>query len=137
MLYRIAEVVEDYCKVMKLLSTSIVCLLLVANVATGQNRDVTSPEPATRPTLEEVKAAGVLRSSFLKQLLRTETSEAPRANLKVFHKEIEPVLKKACVRCHGTKTQEGNIRIDTLDPNLLQGADVKWWLEVAAVLTNC
>jgi mono/diheme cytochrome c family protein len=136
MLYRIAEVVEDYCKVMKLLSISSVCLLLVANVAKAQNSDVTSPESAKRPTLEEVRAAGLLQSSFLKQSPRTETIEAPKANLKVFRKEIEPVLKKACVRCHGAKTQEGNIRIDTLDPNLLHGDDVSWWLEVAAVLTN-
>jgi len=121
---------------MKLLSTSIVCLLLVAIAATAQNSDGTSPESATLPTLEEVKAAGVLQSSFLKQLPRTETNEAPKANLKVFRKEIGPVLKKACVRCHGAKTQEGNIRIDTLDPNLLHGDDVSWWLEVAAVLTN-
>jgi mono/diheme cytochrome c family protein len=136
MLCRIAEVVKDYCKVMKLLTAFIVCLLLVANAATAQNSNVTSPESETLPTLETVKAAGVLRSSFRKQLPRTETNEAPKANLKVFRKEIEPVLKKACARCHGAKKQEGNIRIDTLDPDLLHGADVSWWLEVAAVLTN-
>ena len=136
MLYRISEVVKDDCEVMKLLTASIVCLLLVAIAATAQDSHVTSSKSATLPTLESVKAAGVLRSSFRKQLPRTETNEAPKANLKVFRNEIEPVLKKACVRCHGAKTQEGNIRIDTLNPNLLRGDDVQWWLEVAAVLTN-
>ena len=34
------------------------------------------------------------------------------------------------------ETQEGNIRIDTLDPDLLHGNDVNWWLEVVAVLSN-
>ena len=32
--------------------------------------------------------------------------------------------------------QEGNIRIDTLNPDLLHGDDVDWWLEVLAVLSN-
>ncbi len=121
---------------MKLLSTSIVCFLLVANAASAQDRSITSPESEMLPTLDEVKAAGILRSSFRKQLPRTETNEAPTANLKVFRKEIEPVLKKACVRCHGPKTQEGNIRIDALDPDLLHGKDVNWWLEVVAVVSN-
>lgn len=31
---------------------------------------------------------------------------------------------------------EGNLRIDTLDPNLISGDDVHWWLEVQAVLNN-
>ena len=136
MLYQIAKVVKEYYKVVKLLTASIACLLLVANAATAQNSNVTSPESVTLPTLEEVKAAGVLRSNFQKQFPRTKTNEAPKANLKVFRKEIEPVLKKACVRCHGPKTQEGKIRIDTLNPDLLHRDDVDRWLEVLAVLSN-
>jgi mono/diheme cytochrome c family protein len=135
-LYQIAEVVKDYCKVVKLLTNSIMCFLLVATAATAQNGNVASPKSATLPTLEEVKAAGVLRSNFRKQSSGTETNEAPRAKLKVFRKEIEPVLKKACIRCHGPETQEGNIQIDTLDPDLLHGDDVDWWLEVVAVVSN-
>jgi hypothetical protein len=46
------------------------------------------------------------------------------------------VLQKNCLQCHGPETQEGNIRIDTLDPDLLHGDDVNWWLEVVAVLSN-
>ncbi len=40
------------------------------------------------------------------------------------------------MECHGPETAEGNIRIDTLDPNLLHGKDVAWWLEVLAVLSK-
>lgn len=32
--------------------------------------------------------------------------------------------------------QEGHLRIDTLDPDLLHGADVDWWLEVLSVVGN-
>jgi len=127
---------KDYSKVVKLFIACAVGILLNANAVTAQNRNVTASEPASLPTLEEVKAAGILRSNFRKQLPRTESTEAPKANLQVFRKEIEPVLKKACVRCHGPKKQEGNIRIDTLDPNLLHGDDVDWWIEVAAVISN-
>ena len=70
MLYQIANVVKEYFKVVKLLTASIACLLLVANAATAQNGNATSPESVTLPTLEEVKAAGVLRSNFRKHANR-------------------------------------------------------------------
>lgn len=46
------------------------------------------------------------------------------------------MLAEHCGDCHGAETQEGNIRIDTLDPDLVKGQDVDWWLEVLAVLVN-
>ena len=91
---------------------------------------------SAHPTLDELKAAGALRSSYLKQQSRSGDTEAPKARLAAFRKDVEPVLKKACVECHGPETQEGNIRLDTLDPDLLHGDDVNWWLEVVAVLSN-
>lgn len=90
----------------------------------------------TTQTLDEVKAAGALRSNYRKQVPRVETNETPRANTAAFRKNIEPILKKTCVDCHGPDTQEGNIRIDSLDPDLLHGGDVNWWLEILAVLSK-
>ena len=87
-------------------------------------------------TLDELKAAGAERSSYLQQQYRPARIRTPRANLAVFRKEIAPILAKACLACHGPETQEGNIRIDTLNPDLVQGEDVSWWLEVMAVLNN-
>lgn len=136
LLCQIAEVVKDDCKVVKLLTNAILFFLFVATAATAQDSHVVSPESETLPTLEELKATGVLRSNLRKQSSGTETNEAPAAKLEVFRKEIEPVLMKACVRCHGSETQEGNIQIDTLDPDLLHGDDVDWWLEVLAVVSN-
>jgi hypothetical protein len=37
---------------------------------------------------------------------------------------------------HGEQLQEGNTRIDSLDPDLVNGKDVDRWLEVLAVLNN-
>ena len=59
-----------------------------------------------------------------------------KANLADFKKHIAPVLNKACVTCHGPKQAKGDFRIDELDPNLLKGDDVKWWLEVLDAVTN-
>ena len=63
-------------------------------------------------------------------------AESPKANLVAFRKEIEPVLKAACTGCHGPKKQKAQFRVDTLNPNMLKGKDVSWWLEVQGVLTN-
>ena len=116
-------------------------LSLLAGVAAGQDDNssvatavVESGSEAS--TLGELKTAGALRSSYLQQQYRPVKTRTPRANLAAFRKEIEPLLRKACLECHGPETQEGNIRIDTLDPDLLHGEDVSWWLEVMAVLNN-
>ncbi len=121
---------------MKWFTASILCLLLTGYSTLAEESRVASPETAKRPTLEEARAAGVLRSNYRKRSSRTDTNKAPTANLKAFRKEIEPVLKNSCVQCHGPDTQEGNIRIDTLDPDLLHGKDVSWWLEIRGVVSN-
>ncbi|MEO8166016.1 MAG: DUF1595 domain-containing protein, partial [Betaproteobacteria bacterium] len=112
-----------------------VCLITLlcatCSVATGQ-----AAGDASLPTLEELKAAGTLRSSYLKHPLRLVGAETPKPQLAAFRKDVEPILKKACAACHGPETQEGNIRLDTLNPDLLHGDDVNWWLEVLAVLSK-
>jgi mono/diheme cytochrome c family protein len=95
--------------------------------------DVSAPAVQT---LDEVKAAGALRSNYRKLVPRAETNKAPQANLAAFRTDIGPILQKMCADCHGPDTQEGNIRIDNLDPDLLHGGDVNWWLEILAVLSK-
>ncbi|MEO2026163.1 MAG: DUF1592 domain-containing protein [Fuerstiella sp.] len=119
---------------------AVVSMLLAAFVscategfATGQ--DSQRPDSA-HPTLDELKAAAALQSTYLKQTPRLVDPEVPKANLAAFRKVVQPVLSQTCVQCHGPETQEGNIRIDTLDPDLLHGKDVDWWLEILAVLNN-
>jgi hypothetical protein len=60
----------------------------------------------------------------------------PTPKLAEFRTEIEPLFKKACLECHGPKKQKGRFRIDTLNPDLFEGEDVNWWLEVFDVLSN-
>lgn len=95
-----------------------------------------SDPPSNLVTLEELKAAGALRSSYQKHESRVIGTEAPKPDLLTFQTQVKPILRQACVSCHGAESQEGNIRIDVLDPDLFHGDDVNWWLEVFAVLSN-
>lgn len=48
----------------------------------------------------------------------------------IFEKEIRPFLAKYCVTCHGSKIQKANLRLDTLDADLLNGNSADMWQEV-------
>lgn len=63
-------------------------------------------------------------------------AEPPRANLSDFESTIKPLLTQHCVDCHGPDTTEGNVRFDTLNPNLLTGPDADWWAEAMSVITK-
>ncbi|MEM8666123.1 MAG: DUF1592 domain-containing protein [Planctomycetota bacterium] len=89
-----------------------------------------------QPTLEELKEAGAQRSSYRREQNLPATGEAPKPQLETFQQTIRPILANACFDCHGPDIQEGNIQVDTLDPDLAHGEDVAWWLEVFAVLSN-
>jgi cytochrome c553 len=47
-----------------------------------------------------------------------------------FQTELKPLLTKYCMGCHGPKSQKGDLRIDTLDPDFLDGKDADYWHEV-------
>ena len=116
-------------------------LMVIKGTAAGQDNNAPGAaddgeSKAALATFDELKTAGARRSSYLQQQYRAVKTRTPRANLAAFRRDIEPILKKACLDCHGPEIQEGNIRIDMLDPDLMRGEDVSWWLEVMAVLSN-
>jgi mono/diheme cytochrome c family protein len=88
------------------------------------------------PTLDELKVAGARQSSLMNRPAQAIAQESPQPALGQFREEIGPILRAQCVGCHGPKKVKANLRIDTLDPNLLEGKDVDWWLEILAVLGN-
>ena len=45
----------------------------------------------------------------------------------VFQEEVKPLLQSHCFRCHGQKKQKGDLRLDTLDPNIVEGASAERW----------
>ena len=119
------------------------CITLVLSCVTyaegpetkKRDNNKTSSTATDHPSLDELKKQGALRSAY-RQRQQIKIGPAPQPGLSAFKKHIAPILKKNCVDCHGPDAQEGNIRIDTLDPDLFHGDDVNWWLEVQAVLSN-
>ena len=91
---------------------------------------------ATKPTLAELKVSGAQQSSYLHQKPRALSHAVPEADLDRFRDEVSPILQRHCIPCHGPDKTKGHLRIDSLDPDLLTGGDVDWWLEVMAVLGN-
>jgi len=89
-----------------------------------------------RPDFEQLKAEGALRSRYRANALELVTETAPQPDLSTFRAEIEPVLAGACLTCHGPEEQKGGVRLDSLNPDLFEGNDVDWWLDVLAVLSN-
>lgn len=123
----------------QLLTFAAFTVLLARPIDAADNQPVggsLETEVNKAPTLAEVKAAGAKQSRFRSLKPQSVSSETPQPNLAAFKKYIQPILQQTCVPCHGPDAQEGNVRIDTLDPNVLHGADVDWWLEIMAVVSN-
>lgn len=103
-----------------------------------------SPKLALAPddqlTLEELKSTGLQRSRFKdftgENIDSTEVEDAPEADLAGFENSIKPLLNQYCIDCHSKEYAEGNIALDSLDPDLLRGKDTEWWEEVFAVVTK-
>ncbi len=74
--------------------------------------------------------------SKIRKLQVPNTNVSAQPDLEEFAKSIKPILLNKCAQCHGVDIQEGNVRIDTLNPDLVHGNDTEWWLEVQAVLSN-
>ena len=119
--------------------TAIVVFLLilcVARVPFGTIAMAQDPKSSDTLTLEQVKVEGALRSTYRRSDAKVETYETPQANLEGFRSEIAPILSRICVECHGPDKQKAKFRVDSLDPDLVHGEDVSWWLEVMDVLSN-
>ncbi len=108
--------------------------LLASTVFCNAQKSSPSGNP---PSLEETRTIGRANSALLaKKQAITAANGKPSANLADFKKHISPILTKTCVQCHGPKKAKGKFRIDTLDPNLIEGGDIDWWLEVLDALSN-
>jgi hypothetical protein len=47
-----------------------------------------------------------------------------------FEDDIRPLLGQYCTACHGPEKQKGDIRLDGLDPDIVQGTDAETWQRV-------
>ncbi len=89
-------------------------------------------------SLDQLREVGRKQSRFLTEqsTQASNAEESLEANLADFQKFIAPVLKKHCLACHGPDISEGRLRVDKLNPDLLNGDDVERWREIYNVLSN-
>ena len=57
-------------------------------------------------------------------------AEAPAFDAQNFRHKIQPLLKQHCYDCHGEDEQEGKLRLDTLNPDLVAGPHAETWHDV-------
>ena len=60
-------------------------------------------------------------------------AEAP-ARAAEFQKAVAPFLERHCLTCHGPDRQDGKLRLDALDGDLVKGRDAQVWNDVRAKL---
>lgn len=96
----------------------------------------TEGDDSPRADFARLKEVGAGKSRYLAPRFTPEESAAPVATLSVFRDEVEPILSRSCFPCHGPTKQKGGVRVDELDPNLFEGEDVEWWLDVLSVVSN-
>jgi mono/diheme cytochrome c family protein len=89
-------------------------------------------------TFETARELGKSNSRFLKDPVDVgpATGEIPVANVSHFRNVLQGVLTSSCLACHGPDRTEGSMRVDQLDPDLLNGGDVERWREVYSVVSN-
>lgn len=58
-------------------------------------------------------AATILGTALLAVLLSAGCAEEPPTTASIdFHREVEPILKARCWQCHGSRQQQGGLRLD-------------------------
>ncbi|MBA4190320.1 MAG: hypothetical protein C0467_20225 [Planctomycetaceae bacterium] len=57
-------------------------------------------------------------------------AERPKSDTAQFKGKVLPILLQSCVKCHNAEKPKGGFRIDTLNPDLMNGPDGEKWEEV-------
>ena len=73
---------------------------------------------------------GVFALACLLLMQNSNAAGAEASRLDAFNNELKPIIAKYCLRCHGSELQEGDLRIDQLNPDLVNGKDADFWHEV-------
>ena len=51
-------------------------------------------------------------------------------DLRTFDQEVKPLLRQYCVRCHGREKIEAKIRLDNIDPDIVDGEHFDQWEDI-------
>jgi hypothetical protein len=53
-----------------------------------------------------------------------------KSDLAGFRQNVKPLFQKYCVECHGPDKQKGDMRLDTIDPDVVRGRSLDQWEDV-------
>ena len=53
-----------------------------------------------------------------------------------FRQSVQPLLEKYCVDCHGPDKQNGDMRLDEIDPDVVRGTNFDQWEDVREAFNN-
>ena len=53
--------------------------------------------------------------------------EPLKADIALYNRNIKPLINEYCVKCHGPKKSKGDMRWDTIDPDIISGEDRGKW----------
>jgi len=54
----------------------------------------------------------------------------------VFQEDVRPILEQHCFACHGPEKQKGKIRLDVLDPDMVNGNAAETWHDALNMLNR-
>lgn len=93
-------------------------------------------------TLEAARDQGRAKSRFLRDAAPAAKpaapagTETPKTDVAFYQESVAPLFTKSCVACHGPNRSEGRLRIDQLNPDLVNGPDVERWREIYNALSK-
>ena len=74
---------------------------------------------------------------FASRLAGQEPVDRTRADTEqAFRESVRPLLRDFCFHCHGAQEQESDLRIDDLDPDMINGSHAGQWQEVLDALNR-
>lgn len=53
-----------------------------------------------------------------------------KPDLATYEQHVKPLLQKYCLRCHGEKKTQGDMRLDDIDPNIITGEHSGKWEDI-------
>lgn len=56
-----------------------------------------------------------------------DSKDVQRRSMTTFREKVRPLLTRYCMNCHGAKKHSGNIRFDTINPDIATGSDGETW----------
>lgn len=91
-----------------------------------------SPSPPERPARKPKDLAMFRMKSLILTLsailsLTLNPSAKGQNPMQAYARDIEPILRTYCYDCHNQEVQEGKVRLDDLNPDLINGPDAQRW----------